>query len=615
MDAHDSPVPLREALLFLAVAGLLIPLLHRARINTVFGFLAAGALLGPYGLGGAGERLPAWVAAAGFPDRAAVEVPAQLGLLFLMFSVGLELSLARLWSLRRWVFGAGGAQLLATAGAIGAIAWLAFGLEPPSAIVVGFVLGFSSTAVALQLLADRGRLGTPAGRASFSVLLMQDLAVVPLLLLVGVLGGHAGGSGRGWVAEIAIALGQGALAIGLLFVLGRRLLQPAFRRLIVPGRPDTFVALTLLASLGIAAATGAVGMSPALGALLAGLLLAETEFRHEIEATLEPFKALLMGLFFMSVGMTLDLAAAWREPAWIVGAVLALFALKAAVLAPILRVAGLPTALAVESALLLGQGGEFGFVMLGAAAASGVLPPGLERPVALLIGASLFATPLAASLGERLGDRIGRRAARVAARAAACGGACSGSSAGDGGGTGPVSGAIPDDLAGPVELPPVEGRVVIAGHGRVGRLIGDVLERHRIDWMALENDPRAIAGDHESGRPVVYGDATRPELLRRLGVGRAAALVVTVRRLSTAIAAVEVARREAPRLRILARARDEHDARRLREAGADSVIPETLECALRLAEGTLEALGLPDEHVDRIVSLERDRRIVRLERP
>jgi CPA2 family monovalent cation:H+ antiporter-2 len=288
MEAHESPVPLREALLFLAVAGLLVPLLQRLRVNPVFGFLAAGALLGPHGIGGLGDRLP-WLARAGFADRDAVEVPAQLGLLFLMFSIGLELSLERLRTLRRWVFGAGGAQIAATTAAIGAVLWGLLGVPPPAAAVVGAVFAFSSTAVALQLLAERDRLGTPLGRVSFSVLLMQDLAVVPLLLAVTVLGGDGGTAGASLLLALGWALTQGAAAMVLIFVAGRRVLQPAFRRLIVPGRPDTFVALTLLASLGIAGATGAIGMSPALGALLAGMLLAETEFRHEIEATLEPF--------------------------------------------------------------------------------------------------------------------------------------------------------------------------------------------------------------------------------------------------------------------------------------------------------------------------------------
>jgi monovalent cation:H+ antiporter-2, CPA2 family len=629
MEAHDSPVPLLEALLFLAVAGLLVPLLQRLRVNPVFGFLAAGALLGPHGIGGLGERLP-WLARAGFADREAVQVPAQLGLLFLMFSIGLELSLERLRALRRWVFGAGIAQMVATSAAIGTAAWGLLGLPPAAAAVVGVVLAFSSTAVALQLLAERDRLGTPLGRASFAVLLMQDLAVVPLLLAVTVLGasgaagpGAAGAAGAaeaaadgaGLLLDLGWALGKGAAAMLLLFVVGRRVLQPAFRRLIVPGRPDTFVALTLLASLGIAAATGAVGMSPALGALLAGLLLAETEFRHEIEATLEPFKSLLMGLFFMSVGMGLELGALAREPLTVLGAVLALFLIKAALLAPILRIAGLPTPQAVEAGLLLGQGGEFGFVMLGVALASGVLAPDVERTVGLVIGVSLFATPLAASLGRRLSARLERRAVQAAVATAAAGAAAS--SAADPQAqarrppelVGPPSqAALPEGLAEPVAGAPVSGRIVLAGHGRIGRQIGEMLERDGVDWLAIETDPRAIVDDHEAGRPVVYGDVTRPELLRRLGVGEAVALVVTLPRLSAAIAAVEVARREAPGLRIVARARDEREARRLREAGADEAVAESLECGLRLAAGALGALGLSDEEVARRVGRERDRR-------
>lgn len=606
MEAHASAVPLREALVFLAVAGLLVPLLQRLRVNPVFGFLAAGALLGPSGLGGMADRVPAWLAHAGLGDREAVDLPAQLGLLFLMFSVGLELSFERLRTLARWVFGAGGAQLVATAAAIGAIVALTRDVPVPAAAVVGCVLAFSSTAVALQLLAERDRLATPLGRASFAVLLMQDLAVVPLLLATTVIG--SGGDGTALALGLGWALAKGAAAIALILGLGRRLLRPAFARLILPGRPETFVALTLLVSLGTAAATASIGMSPALGALLAGLLLAETEFRHEIEATLEPFKALLMGLFFLSVGMGLDLRALIGAPWGVAVSVAALFALKAAVLAPILRAGGLPWSQALEGGLLLGQGGEFGFVMLGVAVGAGVVDGPLERDVALVIGASLFATPLAAALGRRLGARLERRtrsaddAARDEAR-------------GDRDAVDAVERAVaardatPEGLAESAAGPPLAGRVVLAGYGRVGRVVGELLDRRRVDWMALESNPRAIVGDHEAGRPVAYGDVTRPELMRRLGVAHAAALVVTLPRLSTAIAAIEVARREAPALRILARARDEREARQLRQAGADAAIPETIECALRLAEGALGALGVAPDEVDRIIEHERERRI------
>jgi CPA2 family monovalent cation:H+ antiporter-2 len=311
-----------------------------------------------------------------------------------------------------------------------------------------------------------------------------------------------------------------------------------------------------------------------------------------------------MGLFFMSVGMGLDLGALAGSPLTVLGAVLALFAVKAVLLASILRAWGLPLPQAAEAGLLLGQGGEFGFVMLGVALVAGVIAPDVERMAGLVIGVSLFATPVAAAFGRMVSDRLERRSAASAGKAREDTGPGVPEQAGP-----PSQAALPEGLAEPGAGPPVAGRVLLAGHGRVGRMVGEMLDRQGVDWMAIETNPRAIVADHEAGRPVVYGDVTRPELLRRLGVGEAIALVVTLPRLSSAVAAVEVARREAPGLRIIARARDERDARRLREAGADEAIPETLECSLRLAESALGALGLPDGQVARRVALERERRI------
>ena len=570
---HESGIPhLREALLFLALAGILIPLLQRFRISNVLGFLVVGLVVGPFGLGRFAADLPwlSWLSFSGGPGVAAL---AEMGVMFLMFSIGLELSTERLWAMRRWVFGAGTLQIVVTAVAVGLIA-ARFGHAADTALLIGLILAFSSTAVVMQLLSARHELGTPTGRSVFSILLMQDLAVVPVLILVGTLGSPGGG---GMTLSVAIALLKAAAAIAFIYLLGRRVIRPLFRWFAASRQADTFMALTLLSSLGIASLTFAAGLSMALGAFLAGLLLAETEFRHEVEVTIEPFRGLLMGLFFMSVGMGIDPAAILRSPGWLLAALVGLFALKSLVVAVLARAFGLTTGRSVEAGLLLGQGGEFAFIVIGAALASKLLDAQLAASLMLLIGLSLFVTPLFASLGRALGERIER--ARTA------------------------------PAAGEVELPRgLDGHVVIAGYGRVGQLMSGLLDAQGIAWVAIDDRPATAARFHSKGLPVFVGDAGRAELLRRLGLDAARAVVLTMDQPAAALHALAALRQEWPALPVLARARDEAHAAELRRAGASEVVPETLESALQLGARVLDAAGLPEEAVARLVELERGRR-------
>jgi CPA2 family monovalent cation:H+ antiporter-2 len=570
---HESGIPhLREALLFLALAGILIPLLQRFRISNVLGFLVVGLTVGPFGLGRFAADLPwlSWLSFSGGPGVAAL---AEIGVMFLMFSIGLELSTERLWAMRRWVFGAGTLQIVVTAVAVGLIA-ARFGHAADTALLIGLILAFSSTAVVMQLLSARHELGTPTGRSVFSILLMQDLAVVPVLILVGTLGSPGGG---GVTLSVAIALLKAAAAIAFIYLLGRRVIRPLFRWFAASRQADTFMALTLLSSLGIASLTFAAGLSMALGAFLAGLLLAETEFRHEVEVTIEPFRGLLMGLFFMSVGMGIDPAAILRSPGWLLAALVGLFALKSLVVAVLARAFGLTTGRSVEAGLLLGQGGEFAFIVIGAALASKLLDAQLAASLMLLIGLSLFVTPLFASLGRALGERIER--ARTA------------------------------PAAGEVELPRgLDGHVVIAGYGRVGQLMSGLLDAQGIAWVAIDDRPATAARFHSKGLPVFVGDAGRAELLRRLGLDAARAVVLTMDQPAAALHALAALRQEWPALPVLARARDEAHAAELRRAGASEVVPETLESALQLGARVLDAAGLPEEAVARLVELERGRR-------
>ena len=570
-EAHAIP-HLRETLLFLGLAGVLVPLLQRLRVNSVLGFLAVGILVGPFGLGRLAADVPllGWLV---FPTLEAVAVLAEVGVMFLMFMIGLELSAERLWAMRRWVFAAGSAQVLASAAVIG-LAAAAIGTAPAAALVVGLALSFSSTAVVMQLLSTRRELGTPIGQASFAILLLQDLAVVPVLILVGLL---ARPGDTPVVASMAIAIGKAAVAIVMIYLLGRVAIRPLFRRMAASRQADTFMALTLLSTLGIASLTWLAGLSMALGALLAGLLLAETEFRHEVEITIDPFRGLLMGLFFLSVGMSIDPLEILRAPALLLGAVAGLFVLKAIVVTTVARIGRLPAARAIEAGLLLGQGGEFAFIVFGAAMSLGLLEERAGRFLLLVVGLSMFAAPLVAEAGRRLGERV-QRAAR------------------------PSPGVAP-------MLPGLSGHVVVAGYGRVGQLLGQLFDSQGIAYLAIDPDARLVAGFHAQGRPVFVGDASRGELLRHLGLDDASAIVLTMDHGAATLRAVQSIRREWPRLPILARARDERHALALREAGADTAIPEALESALQLAALALARAGLPGTVLVDLIDHEREQRI------
>jgi CPA2 family monovalent cation:H+ antiporter-2 len=570
-EQHAFPF-LREILLFLTLAGILIPTLQRLRINQVLGFLAVGALLGPFGLGRMAAEIP-WVGWLTFPNNEDVAMLAELGVLFLMFMIGLELSAARLWAMRRWVFGTGSAQVVLCSALLGGAVWLLLGQRPEAALVLGLVLSLSSTAVVMQLLSERNATGTRLGQAAFAVLMLQDLAVVPILILIGALGK---GSGDG-VALVALgAMAKAALAIALIYLVGGRVVHPLFRAFARHRQPDVFMALILLSTFGIAGLSFMAGLSMALGALIAGLLLAETEFKHEVELMVEPFKGLLMGLFFMTVGMGMDVQQVNHAPLWLAAAVALLVLLKTAVIAPLLRLSGLPWGRAVEGGLLLGQGGEFAFIVIGYAVASKLLDAALGGRVMLAVGLSLFITPLLAKLGRAIGDRFESQARNQEAQA--------------------------NEAA----LESARGRIIIAGFGRVGQQLAKLLTEQNIPWVAFENDAKLVSKLHADGVPVYFGNAARPELLRRVHAQDAPAIVLTMDHPSSALQAVRGIRREFPHVRLYARSRDEKHARALKLAGASVVVPETLEASLQLSAFVLEAMGLDERVVDGIVDSERE---------
>ncbi len=572
---HTPSLPfLAEALLFLTLAGLLIPLLQRFRINQVLGFLAVGLALGPHALGRLAEHWP-WVRYVTFNDVGNAQALGELGVVFLMFLIGLELSPERLWAMRRWVFIGGGAQIGLCALAIGLLAW-AFGNAPATSLVLGLVLSLSSTAVVMQMLAQRRAMSTPLGQAAFAILMMQDFAVVPLLVLVGLLGNAAS---DGFASVLGMAALKSVAAIVVIYLLGRRLIGPVFRVFADRRQPEVFMALTLLVALGIAGLTAAAGLSLALGAFLAGLLMAETEYRHEVEVTIEPFKGLLMGLFFMSVGMGIDPAEVGRFPVWILASVVGLMGIKAVITACVLRTVGLSWGRAAEGGLLLSQGGEFAFVIVGVAAASGLLSAEIAQFMLLVVGLSLLLTPLAARLGQQLGRRL------------------------DAGAAGPQA-----TEAEPALADGLSGHIVIAGFGRVGQLLAEVLDRQGVPYVAVEHEARVAAAMRKAGKPVFYGNASRAELLAKLHTGQAAALLVTMDQPASAMHAVRSARAAYPHLPIYVRSRDERHAHDLREAGATGVVPETLEAALQLTAFALQAVDVPDYDITAMLDAQREAR-------
>lgn len=555
---HNGPW-LKDFLVFLIAAGLIVPLFHRARIGAVLGFLLIGVAVGPFGFGQLAGEYP-WIRFLTIEDRERVVPFAELGVMFLLFMIGLELSLARLWSLRRLVLGVGGTQFALSALVIGGVAAVA-GVGAAPAVVLGLCLAMSSTAIVMQLLEEQGRSATPLGQVAVSVLLFQDLMVAPVLFGTEVLG--RGGSNV--LAGLGSALGQAAVAVVVLTAAGYFLLRPLFRVAGRTGSRELIMAMALLIVVATATATGHFGLSAALGAFLAGVLLAETEYRHQIEIDLAPVKGLLLGLFFITVGMTIDVQMAWRQIGLILALAAALFALKTIALWIACRLFKIAPAVTAEASILLAQAGEFTFVVVALGGATGLLPPPVAQLATIVAGLSMMATPLLAAGARLLGRRLQRS----------------------------------DDAehAPPADAGAMSDHVVIGGYGRVGQTIARLLQAENVPFVALDTNGRLVSEQGKLGARVYFGDAARVEFLERVGADRARAFVVTVNAPRAAERMVAAARRKRPDAPVLARAKDGDHAARLIKLGAVGVIPEAVEASLQLGGRVLEALGIPDDAV------------------
>jgi len=472
--------------------------------------------------------------------------------------------------MRRLVFGLGGAQVVVTGIVITVIALL-FDNALPVAVVLGTGFALSSTAIVMQLLAERRRLGTATGRTCFSILLFQDLAVLPILLLVG---GFATQADRSVALTFAWAISQALFAVAVILVIGRLVIRPLFRFVGSGASREMFLAFVLLIIIGTALVTEQVGLSMALGAFLAGLLFAETEYRHEIELDIEPFKGLLLGLFFASVGMTIDLTGVAGKLPWLIASVVGLFLVKGPIIYILARLFGDPRSVALESSLLLGQGGEFAFLIVGLAYSLGLMPNEIAQFMLIVTSLTMMATPLVA------------QGAREVARAVESWEAARGQRDAD----------LPLGLG---------GHTIIVGYGRVGHTIGTLLDTQELSHVGIDIDAGLVTRFRSTGASVFYGDASRPELLRKFGADRAGALVVTIDDPSAAEHVVATARQHWPHLVIYARARDVQHAARLTAHGANHVIPETMEASLELGEMLLVSAGVPEQTARRLIETRR----------
>ncbi len=565
---------IKDLMIVLAVAGLVVPLFGRLKVGLVPAFLLAGVIIGPAGLGALVGKWP-WLAAVTFSDPERVRPFAELGVLFLLFLIGLELSLDRLWAMRRLVLGLGSAQVLVSAGVIGAIA-VAYGNRFGMSVAVGLGFALSSTAIVTQVLIEARRLATPAGRTAFSVLLFQDLMVVPIVIVVGLLGGEqAAVSGA-----LARAIGLGALAVALIVIVGRFLVGPLMRLAAKTGSREAVVAITLFLAIGMALVTNAVGLSAALGAFLAGMLIGESEYRHHVQVDIEPFKGLLLGLFFMTVGMTFNPALIATGFVAVIASVIGLLVIKGTVMFALGRLFRLDTALAVETAFLLAGAGEFALVVLTLSRDVGLLEPA-ERQFFMTVAAlSMLSIPALAWTGRQLAEKLAGR--REALRQG-------------------VGGAAVD----------LADHVVIGGFGRVGRMVADVLDAERIPYVGLDLDANVVRAERTAGRPIFYGDAGRREILDRVGGAHARAFVVTTDAADAEERMVRAIRTAWPDAVIHARARDAAHARRLAAIGAATAVPETLEGSLELAGRVLAGEGLPEDAISARLALHRGAEIAK----
>lgn len=578
-DMHTIPY-LKEMMIILVSAGIIVPLFNRFKLSPVLGYLIVGFVVGPFGLGSLATQgnMLNYLTIGNAKD---VAVLAEFGIVFLMFMIGLELSPRRLWDMRRMVFGMGMLQVLLCSCVFGGLALLFFSKAIAAAVVIGTCMALSSTAIVMQILTDRRLIATPVGRASFSILLFQDIAVVPILILIGLLGaGASGGIGM----TILLAVGKAAAAIVALFLIGHFLLRPVFRLAGSASGAEPFMAATLLTVIVAATVTGQAGLSMALGAFLGGLILAETEYRHAIEVYIEPFKGLLLGLFFMTVGMGIDPGIIRVDAIWIIVSVIGLITIKAAIIAGLGMLFGLTRGTAIEAGLLLGQAGEFAFVIIGTATLANLISEAFGQFLMVVTGMSMVVTPFVAMLARKIRLKLDVF----------------------------KSDLLPDA---PEAIQEMQGHILIAGFGRVAKAVAAMLEAENIPYLAMETHADIIERERKLGQAIIYGDSARYDFMKHCHPERALAVVVTMGDVNVSSKIVENVRHHWPDLPIFTRARDLKAAKILRNSGSTVVVAETIEASLQLASSILRGIGSKEEIIQRRLELSREYAMNRINEP
>jgi len=540
-----SPI-LSDALVILGAAGIVIPVFTRFKITPVIGFILIGIAVGPFGLGELVYEYP-WLAHVTISDPEGLEPFAEFGIILLLFTIGLELSFNRLWQLRRLVFGLGALELLIIGSSL-AIALSMMGQYWTGALALGFALAFSSTAIVLPISGTR----TPVGRAALSMLLFEDIMIVPIVFLLGAMAPYA--QAEGWEGLVD-TLWYGGLVIVALLVLGRIALPRLFAQAARTKSPELFLAASLLVVIGASLATAATGLSPIVGALIAGLLIAETEYHSEVEGIMEPFKGLALGIFLITVGMSIDLMTIWGNLGSIMLAVVLVLVFKAIITMILLRLMGARRSTAAETGVLMASPSETTLIVLAAASSAMLIQPGTAQYWQIVTAIGLTVTPLLAKLGRA----IGRGVESVP--------------------------ELPEDLDG-------EPPTIIIGAGRVGLLVADMLKAHGKPYVALDSDADLITQANRIGYRAVFGDAARGTALSRLGVENSPAIVLTMDEPVLVQRLVSKLRKSYPKLLIVCRARDTEHAAALYRAGASHAVPETLESSLQLSEAVLVDIGV-----------------------
>jgi CPA2 family monovalent cation:H+ antiporter-2 len=561
---------LSDALVILGAAGIVIPVFARFRITPIIGFILIGVLVGPFGLGSLVERIP-WLYYVTISDPERLTPFADFGIVLLLFAIGLELSFNRLWEMRKLVFGLGALEVLISGSALALFVGLAGSMNFTAALALGFALAFSSTAIVLPISGTR----TPVGRAALSMLLFEDIMIVPIIFILGALAPNA--ADDGWAGMIE-TLWQGGLVIAVLLIVGRFALPRLFAQAARTKNPELFLAASLLVVIGASLATALVGLSPIVGALIAGLLIAETEYHTEVEQIMEPFKGLALGVFLITIGMSVNLFDIGAHIGEIALAVVGVLVFKAAVTGVLLRLMGARRSTAAETGVLMASPSETTLIVLAAATSALVIDVETARFWQTVTAIGLTITPLLA----RLGAMIARRVDGVAA----------------------VGGTEESD----------DVRTIIVGGGRVGRLVADMMQTHGKPYVMIDSNPDLIADAKRDGYRAIFGDAARGDTLARLGVEVAPAVVLTMDEPVLAQRLVTKLRQTYPDLLIVARARDTDHAAAMYRAGASHAVPETLESSLQLSEAVLVDIGVAMGPVIASIHAKRDEFREQLER-